>query len=598
MTKKIWQKRLLCIAVAVAMAVMLIPVTAFADGDVAEVDGTGYATLQEAINNGNGKTVTLLAATTENIVVEDGTAVTLDLGAFTITNDGSGHTITNRGTLTIQGRGTVDNVNHACAALWNEGTAVLNGGTFNRSQETGSSADVSGSNSYYTVVNHGTMTINDGVTVTQNGKFSSLLENGWYDGTQNTSAADSVLTIEGGTFSGGLNTIKNDDYGVLYINGGSFENVAQAALLNWNEAEISGGTFTADETSSCVVLNGYINDTMDAGTLKITGGTFTGGEGTDALNTMGGSYNSGAIEISGGEFNGDIVLGNGNRSSGTLSISGDAVVNGNISNTNSDAITVTGGTITGTVSNTGTGTTEISGGEFTVQPSSDLISDGAAVAGYTASGAAAATYYVGADIIAAAAQNAETGDSIEILSGDVDLTIVNGGVTVTNSGDGSVTVNDTDVPADGSTTTHVHKYATEYDENGHWQECECGDKTEVESHDFGEWVVDTEATETEEGTQHRECTVCGYVENGTIPATGSTSSDNDSVSSGDGTSSGSSASSSDSTSSVTSSQTSSVAQVDTGDGMNVAVFVMIALLGVAGAATFLVTQRKKTVSKK
>ena len=64
MTKKIWQKRLLCIAVAVAMAVMLIPVTAFADGDVAEVDGTGYATLQEAINNGNGKTVTLLAATT------------------------------------------------------------------------------------------------------------------------------------------------------------------------------------------------------------------------------------------------------------------------------------------------------------------------------------------------------------------------------------------------------------------------------------------------------------------------------------------------------------------------------------------------------
>ena len=78
------------------------------------------------------------------------------------------HTITTKGTLTIQGSGKVDNENHGKAALWNEGTAVLNGGTFDRSKEAGSSAEASGSNSYYTVVNHGNMTINDGVTITQN----------------------------------------------------------------------------------------------------------------------------------------------------------------------------------------------------------------------------------------------------------------------------------------------------------------------------------------------------------------------------------------------------------------------------------------------
>ena len=51
-------------------------------------------------------------------------------------------------------------------------------------------------------VNHGNMTINDGVTITQNGKFSSLLENGWYNGAENKSGQPSVLTIKGGTFSG------------------------------------------------------------------------------------------------------------------------------------------------------------------------------------------------------------------------------------------------------------------------------------------------------------------------------------------------------------------------------------------------------------
>ena len=46
------------------------------------------------------------------------------------------------------------------------------------------------------------------------------------------------MTINGGTFGGGLNTIKNDDYGELTIKGGTFSSYAQACLLNWNVATV------------------------------------------------------------------------------------------------------------------------------------------------------------------------------------------------------------------------------------------------------------------------------------------------------------------------------------------------------------------------
>ena len=58
---------------------------------------------------------------------------------------------------------------------------------------------------------------------------------------------------------------------------------------------------------------------------------------------------------------------------------------------------------------------------------------------------------------------------------------------------------------------HVHEFADKWvtDENGHWHQCECGEKAEFAAHEF-EWVVDKEATETETGLKHEECTVCGY----------------------------------------------------------------------------------------
>lgn len=73
--------------------------------------------------------------------------------------------------------------------------------------------------------------------------------------------------------------------------------------------------------------------------------------------------------------------------------------------------------------------------------------------------------------------------------------------------------------------SHTHSYGTEwkYDDTNHWHECECGDKADIAAHSASEWIVDTAATETADGSKHKECTVCKKVlETAPIPATGST----------------------------------------------------------------------------
>ncbi|MFR5861407.1 MAG: hypothetical protein ACLUES_06950 [Flavonifractor plautii] len=325
---------------------------------VAEVGGRYYASLQKAVDNaGKGETVTLLQDTAEDIVIPEGAELTLNLNGKTLTNH-EDHTITNKGTLTITGDGTVDNVTHARAAIQNEpgGNVVLNGGAYTRSKENGQNAEASGGNSYYNIVNHGTMEINSGVSVTQNGQFSSMIENGWYNGSQNTGGKNSVLTINGGTFSGGLNTIKNDDYGELVINDGTFTSMSQAAFLNWNVATVNGGTFDAAGASNGVILNGYIDGTMDQGKLTINGGTFNAGEKT-VITTMGGGTHSGDIEITGGTLNGSIVLTDSSEGA-RLTITQKAKVTGNVTNSGKADVAITdGATVSGQVSNSTAGGT-------------------------------------------------------------------------------------------------------------------------------------------------------------------------------------------------------------------------------------------------
>ena len=259
------------------------------------------------LQSGGQITVDLNSDEEDDVFIPEKTTVTLNLNGHTITNI-SKHTINNKGTLDINGEGTIDSIIHGKAAINNElgATATLNGGTYTRSKENGSNSADNGGNSYYNIVNHGTMTINENVVVKQDGQFSSLLENGWYSGSQNTSGTPSVLTINGGTFSGGLNTIKNDDYGQLTINNGTFENVSQAALLNWNIATVNGGTFRSDNSN--VILNGKSDDTMDQGILNITGGKFVAAQGKAVIAKMGGGNDDSlnGINITGGTYSSDV----------------------------------------------------------------------------------------------------------------------------------------------------------------------------------------------------------------------------------------------------------------------------------------------------
>ena len=330
-----------------------------AEDDVAaQIDERYYPTIQAAINNaGKDITVTLLKNTNEDIVIPEDAELTLDLNGRTLTNV-SGHTITNNGTLTITGDGTVDNVTHGKAALVNYGTAVVENVTLKRSQEAGVDAGNNGGNSYYTLENYGVMTIEDGATVENTGAYSSMVHNGWADGSKNTDGKNSVLTINGGTFNGGLNTIKNDDYGELTINDGTFTSMFQAAFLNWNIATVNGGTFNAESASSGAILNGYINDSMDQGELTINGGTFNAGGQNTVIATMNGAH-SGDIEITGGTLNGSIVL-TDSKDGAQLTITQDAKINGNVTNSGKADVAITdGATVSGQVSNDTDGTMSV-----------------------------------------------------------------------------------------------------------------------------------------------------------------------------------------------------------------------------------------------
>ncbi len=254
---------------------------------------------------GANVTVKLEADTTKDVTIPAGANVTLDLNGHKLTNV-SGHTITNNGNLTVTGSGTVDNVTHGKGALYNKSgaTAILNGGTFTRSQEAGTYEPYGDNgNSWYTIQNDGTMTINAGTTVTTRlmgdgkavGGYSSLIRNGGNAGTAPT------LLINGGHFNGGINTVKNDEGGTLTIKGGDFSNTTQYVIMNWNIADIYDGTFEAQSAASAVLFSSSWNGS--AGTLNFHGGNVkTTSASQKAIRDYWDKNNKGNVAVSGGIF--------------------------------------------------------------------------------------------------------------------------------------------------------------------------------------------------------------------------------------------------------------------------------------------------------
>lgn len=307
------KRKLLSILLTLCLAFSLLPTAALADGegtqtnDVAQIGETKYATLQEAVNAANDNTVKLLENVTEDINIPTGINVTLDLNGHKITNV-SGHTITveKGGKLNISdsvGTGVVDNTSHGKGAIVNSGEVTLNGGTFKRSAENGTYSPYgNGGNSWYTIANYGTMEINTGVTVENAGGYSSMIRNG------GEATADCNLTIRGGNFTGGINTVKNDLFGVLTINGGNFSNTAQYVIMNWNKAEITAGTFQTLDTASAVLFTSAFGSNANyVGELTISGGEFK--HASDTQEMIVDHYdesNKGNAVVTGGKFDADI----------------------------------------------------------------------------------------------------------------------------------------------------------------------------------------------------------------------------------------------------------------------------------------------------
>ena len=275
-------KKVLATILALVMA-LSVTTMAWAD-DVAKIGGTGYATLQEAVDAAtNGQTTIVLQSNvvlTASLNVAAGKTVTLDLNSCKITADMNGpHMICNAGNLTI---------------------------TDSSENKTGEIAKIGAETNFgYVIENHGTMTL-DRCKISSTSVKSSAIENGWYTASANTAGTSCTMTIQNAedvsvNAVGGLYTVKNDDYGVMVINGGVFTNgVAGAgAVLNWNDLTINGGTFTG--ASAVRTLKSGSSD-FETGKSQIKNGTFNGG-----IDTLDGYKTGITIAVTGGTFSTDVT---------------------------------------------------------------------------------------------------------------------------------------------------------------------------------------------------------------------------------------------------------------------------------------------------
>lgn len=267
-------KKVISIALALLMVAVMLPVMAMAE-EPTEV-ATQEALKNAVANSGNIK-LTSDIVLTETLTINSGVTIVLDLAGKKISAAmNKPHMISSAGNLTI-----IDSVG------------------------TGSIAKEGNSSDYgYVLENHGTMVLN-GIKVTSASSVSSAIENGWYTASANTTNAPCNMTITNSDISqangsGGLYTIKNDDYGVMVINGGNFTNSTAGAgtVLNWNNLTINDGNFTG-ASAVRTLKQGELG--YEEGKTLIKGGTFNG-----KIDTLP-NYSGMRIIVTGGTFNSDVT---------------------------------------------------------------------------------------------------------------------------------------------------------------------------------------------------------------------------------------------------------------------------------------------------
>lgn len=299
------KRRLLSAFLAVMMVLTMAPV-AFAAEGVEPTDSTGssevasavakigdveYPTLQAAVNAAVKKNIIVLQKDiTENVTIPSTLYnVTIDLngkrwsGGTDVDSDGNATIHQDKAALTNYGAHTYikDSV----------GTGVIT------RDDTGVKTDAIPNTSYYVIDNiKGVLTIqggtiyNDSDYTTDNGGTdgSSVIRNGGVAG-----QGSPILTIAGGhVYQDDFIAVKNDEYGTLWVTGGTVESKNSTAILNWKTATIkktaqvngvintltyknTKGQTTIDGTATVngkIAADKYDENTTNAPEVLVTGG--------------------------------------------------------------------------------------------------------------------------------------------------------------------------------------------------------------------------------------------------------------------------------------------------------------------------------------
>lgn len=300
------KRRLLSAFLAVMMVLTMAPVAFAADEDANTVDdstsaGTGsavakigdveYPTLQAAVDAAVKKNIIVLQKDiTENVTIPSTLyTVTIDLngkrwsGGTDVDSDGNATIHQDKAALTNYGAHTYikDSV----------GTGVIT------RDDTGVKTDAIPNTSYYVIDNiKGVLTIqggtiyNDSDYTTDNGGTdgSSVIRNGGVAG-----QGSPILTIAGGhVYQDDFIAVKNDEYGTLWVTGGTVESKNSTAILNWKTATIkktaqvngvintltyknTKGQTTIDGTATVngkIAADKYDENTTNAPEVLVTGG--------------------------------------------------------------------------------------------------------------------------------------------------------------------------------------------------------------------------------------------------------------------------------------------------------------------------------------
>ena len=259
-----------------------------------EVNGQKYATASEAIAAvEDGGTIKLSGGLGADEVINADKQFTLDMNnAVIVDNEKTPVNVGVNGALTLTGNGSVECNKHGKPAINNNGNLIIENGSYTRSVD-------EKNNSYYTMVNHGNIVINDGIFQAPR-VISSMIDNGYYNYNTDYKAGEMAeypeLTINGGTFINAFYVIKNDDNGKLYINDGNFYGTI---FNNGYEMVVKGGNFKVTDGTYNIGMR-KLNDVMNSGKLLIEGGTFYSNGEVNLKHNGGGEEPN--VVVKGGKF--------------------------------------------------------------------------------------------------------------------------------------------------------------------------------------------------------------------------------------------------------------------------------------------------------